>query len=273
MLAITSFCRRQRRLTAAECESLRFPAIVVAAAAVIFFAWFLRDREKKALWRALFGRAPALGIPSHIPAIGIPVNVGRGQIFAAGVRSVFSPGNPRVARLLVCDASNGAPDIVCALDVVRAMLPATTELTVLRPTPRVGQFFSVSECWNAIAEDSLVRARDPWVLILNDDVGFAPGELAVGAASAWAHHSTHAAVFVNHGPPGTGQFFSAFALSRVGYLGVGSFDENFFPAYFEVRHLSSALALRGRRTEALSPTFIFRTPRIAIGSTASTSSG
>jgi hypothetical protein len=99
----------------------------------------------------------------------------------------------------------------------------------------VGDFVGLSECWNAVLDDALVRAREPWVLVLNDDVGFEPGVLAVGVAAAWARHATHAAVFVNSNEPGMagGNLFSAFAITRLGYLAVGSMDENFFPAYFE----------------------------------------
>ena len=215
-------------------KQLHFPLGVIGAAFIITILWFLRDHQKKAVYRAFFGRAPANNMPSHIPVIGVPVTMGRGQTFVAAMKSVFAPGNPPVGRLVVCDSSFGAPDIMCALDAIRVILPATTELTVLQPSPKVANFLSVSECWNAIAEATLVQAREPWLLLLNDDVGFAPGELAAGTASVWAHHATHAAVFVNHREPGVGNFFSAFALSRLGFNGVGPFDENYFPAYFEV---------------------------------------
>jgi hypothetical protein len=255
-------------------RQLQFPLSVVGAAFIITIVWFLRDHQKQAILRAIFGRAPANGIPLHIPVVGVPVTMGRGRTFVAAMKSVFAPGNPPVRRLVICDSSLGSPDIKCALDTIREMLPATTELTVLQPSPKVGTFLSVSECWNAIAEATLVQAREPWIIMLNDDVGFAPGELATGTASIWAHHATHAAVFVNHREPGVGNFFSAFALSRLGYLGVGPFDENYFPAYFEVNaHWLSRYCARYHDSPPPPPTTtVSNVARIATGSTALRSS-
>ena len=77
----------------------------------------------------------------------------------------------------------------------------------------------VSASWNLGIK---LTIDAPWWAIVNDDIVFAPGDLAVLAAAM-------------HEQPviATLDGFSAFAINRPALEAVGWFDENFHPAYVE----------------------------------------
>jgi len=116
-----------------------------------------------------------------------------------------------------------------ALGMVRRVI----EVTPTKQEER-GPVFGVAECWNAMAEEAFNVRKVAWAFIVNDDVGFTQGSLGQTVEEVWRGHASHSLLLANEGLPGVGYAFSAFVLTRTGYLALGKFDENFFPAYYEV---------------------------------------
>ncbi len=184
--------------------------------------------------------------PRSIPVLAIPMMVTRGATLLATLAAL----DVHVDTLLLCSSAPGAPEIECVADEVaelaaRGALPVGDVRVVFPRAGRAGgspgPVYGVSECWNALAREafSMDAARVPWALVMNDDVGFSTGTLGVSVAAVWESYKGKSLLLANDGLPGVGYAFSAFALTREGFAALGSFDENFFPAYFEVRSLPS----------------------------------
>lgn len=176
--------------------------------------------------------------PTTIPILAIPTSPGRGPSLLATLHSLEVP----VDLLLLCNSAPGVPELGCILEEVKALadsggLPAIHRVKVVQPVGIKGRgpVYGVAECWNALAEEAFVAQAAPWAMIANDDVGFVAGALAVSVEEVWRRHSGHSLLLANEGLPGVGYAFSAFVLTRGGYRALGKFDENFFPAYYEVR--------------------------------------
>lgn len=196
--------------------------------------------------------------PRSIPVLAIPMMVTRGATLLATLAAL----DVHVDTLLLCSSAPGAPEIECVADEVAALaargaLPVGDVRVVFPRAGRAGgapgPVYGVSECWNALAREAFLMdaARVPWALVMNDDVGFSAGTLGVSVAAVWESYKGKSLLLANDGLPGVGYAFSAFALTREGFAALGSFDENFFPAYYEVRspptpppHPHSLLSLR-----------------------------
>jgi hypothetical protein len=113
----------------------------------------------------------------------------------------------------------------------------------------------VAECWNAGVDAALAdeALRAPWVLVMNDDVGMPQGALGAAVEETWRTHQRHSLLLAHEGLPGAGYAFSAFVLTRAGRAALGSFDENFFPAYYEVRARGGRAAVRRAPARAAGP--------------------
>ena len=199
------------------------------------------------------GHDPAL--PTHIPALVIPTSPGRGPSLLATLRSLES----RVEVLLLCNSAPQVPELQCVLEEV-ALLAAQGELNIGRVrvvTPRApSPVYGVAECWNAGVDAALAdeALRAPWVLVMNDDVGLPQGALGAAVEETWRTHQRHSLLLAHEGLPGAGYAFSAFVLTRAGRAALGSFDENFFPAYYEVRARAGGIApARARAAAAAAP--------------------
>ena len=255
--------------------SLQKPSIPVLAALLVTVASCLSWLRNPLSQSAESG-------PAKIPAVGYPVMRGRG---ATLLSSALSLTGVEIGELIVCDNSGGAPDVQCALEALASYIDGGSSeqvldqrlrvqsLTVLRPQPRPGSpMLGVSECWNALADAAFEPPREalngdapgdmqvsagsgqhPWLLLLNDDVGFPPGVLEAAARETWSLHLTHSLLLSTSALPGEGNSFSAFALTRAGFGALGRFDENFWPAYYEdcdylQRAVRSPLPWRRSRT-------------------------
>ena len=191
-----------------------------------------------ASWRSSTARLPLPTSPhAHIPVLAIPMSATRGATLLATLAAL----DVRVDTLLLCDSAPGVPELGCVAGEIGALaargaLPIGT-VRVVYPRFAAGPVFGVSECWNALAREAFAMdaARTPWAFVMNDDVGFPPGTLGVAVAAVWEMHPGKSLLLANDGLPGVGYAFSAFALTREGYSALGPFDENFFPAYYEVR--------------------------------------
>ena len=181
---------------------------------------------------------PALQAPPRsIPVLAIPMMATRGATLMATLAAL----DVRVDTLLLCDSAPGVPEMEFVSDEVTLLaksgaLPVGA-VRVVPPRGAAGPVFGVSECWNALAREafSMDAARVPWMLVMNDDVGFSGGTLAVSVAAVWESYKGKSLLLANEALPGVGYAFSAFALTREGYAELGPFDENFYPAYYEVR--------------------------------------
>ena len=242
-----------------------FPTLPHGGSLQLFFRFFIMLRPLLALLRAVCTPSAlallvlALAAPSWwgsierlpkpapsargIPVLAIPMSARRG----ATLLSTLSALDVRVDTLLLCDSAPGAPELECvagevAARVARGELPVG-EVRVVRPAAGLnggsaGPVYGVSECWNALARGAfgMEEARAPWMLLMNDDVGFSEGTLGLSVAAAWEAYKGRSLLLANDALPGVGYAFSAYVLTREGYAALGPFDENFYPAYYEVRN-------------------------------------
>lgn len=110
------------------------------------------------------------------------------------------------------------------------------------------------------------------VVIANDDVAFAPGDLDRLAAAAVAERDRY--IFTCRGFHGylqrhsASHGYSCFAVNPIALERIGCFDENIFPAYCEDQDYSRRAALAGLREGNCPQTDVFH-----AGSTAIHSSG
>ena len=143
-----------------------------------------------------------------VPAVGVPVMPGRGSMLLASVLSL----DVDVGELFICDNSDGAPDVQCAIESIEARVAtfaargggggsgggggnvaggnvaggslSVRKLTVLRPRPRPGSpMLGVSECWNVLAD----AAFFPPLSTLSSSVGVSPPMPDFAAAGAGPH--------------------------------------------------------------------------------------
>ena len=190
---------------------------------------------------------PAL-YPRHIPVLAIPMSVTRGATLLSALAALDAP----VDTLLLCDSAPGVPELGCVAGEVEDMVANGTlpvkRVRVVTPSGggAPGPVYGVSECWNALARDAFQGGGEetPWMVVMNDDVGFSWGTLRRAVAAAWEGYKGKSLLLANDGLPGVGYAFSAFVLTREGYRSLGAFDENFFPAYFEVRRALCAARTR-----------------------------
>jgi glycosyltransferase involved in cell wall biosynthesis len=145
-----------------------------------------------------------------IPVICIPV-LNRGDLLTACLAAF----DRRVRHLVII---NNGQDADVALACAQA---ARHGAHVIAPRGNLG----VAGSWNYCLDISA-----PYYLLINNDIALAPGALA-RLARATAAQPASAGAYVLPGD----QQFSCFTLTAAARFGVGRFDENFWPAYYEDR--------------------------------------
>jgi glycosyltransferase involved in cell wall biosynthesis len=150
-----------------------------------------------------------------IPVLGIPV-LNRGDLLLRCVGSIDYP----VGRIIT--VVNGDDESVAvAIEKLRAN--SGFDIRVLKPPTNLG----VAASWNRILRED---PEAPYWLLVGNDIRFAPGDLRKIDAFTSAHPDWALATTC-HG-------YSLMAVTQAGLERVGSFDENFFPAYWEdIDHL------------------------------------
>lgn len=149
-----------------------------------------------------------------IPVLGIPY-YNRPDLLTRCIRSIDCP-----LDALVIIENQPTEYLATRLDanpVLEACSNLIKHLYIIRH-PNVG----VAGAWNEVIK--LFPA--PWWMLANNDIQFAPGDLANMAKWAFARQSEVSALFGNHG-------HSFFVITRRGVEKVGLFDENIYPAYLE----------------------------------------
>jgi glycosyltransferase involved in cell wall biosynthesis len=146
-----------------------------------------------------------------IPVIGIPV-YNRVDLLLRLLRSIDFP----VAEVVI--VNNGSIPHLMNL-IVREFFgaPDVFDLAIHEPNANIG----VAGAWNHL----LHRDCDDYVLIVNNDIEFAPGDLRKMHECVRSNPDLHA-VFGNWS-------YSNFIITRKGRDYLGYFDENFWPAYLE----------------------------------------
>jgi len=132
-----------------------------------------------------------------IPVLGVPT-LTRYDLLQRMLASVDEP----VGQIIVVDNGGYCPE------------PAGTHVIHLPAN------LGVAAAWNLVLK---ATPRAPWWAIVNDDLTFAPGDLA-RLINAMSDESPRLATLDG---------FSAFGINRVALEIVGFFDENFHPAYCE----------------------------------------
>jgi GT2 family glycosyltransferase len=151
-----------------------------------------------------------------IPILGVPI-LNRGDLLLRLIQSIDYP----VENLIIIDNSNGKDqsvthavgNIITNLEPNR---PNILNTTVVQPTENLG----VAGSWNKI----MTYPADYW-LIVGNDIMFNRGELEKIDTFVQANKHDHAIMF--------GLGHNVFAVTPYGLDNVGTFDENFYPAYLE----------------------------------------
>lgn len=147
-----------------------------------------------------------------IPVIGVPI-LNRPELLDALIDSI----DVRVEQTIVVD--NGK---------LFDLYGSESKLSVIQPGHNIG----VSASWNLVMQ---VTPHAPWWLLVNNDVTFGPGDLAILAQTI---DPELAAIYQMPS-------FSAFAMTQPGLTAVGYFDENFHPAYNEDLDMNRRAQLAG----------------------------
>lgn len=155
-----------------------------------------------------------------IPVLGIPVLNGPEHLDAL-LASIDHP----VGRVVVVDNGDVVGDI---------------GHTVVKPRCNLG----VAASWNFIIKSFSA----PWWVISNHDIVFAPGDLGRVADRM----ENEGGVVLLGG-------FSLFGISKDVVSKVGTFDENFVPAYYEDNDFDYRCRLAGVRISALPTALVHRT--------------
>ena len=153
-----------------------------------------------------------------IPVLGVPILTGP-ELLWEMLDSVDVP----VGRVIVID--NG-----CVVPELEAF---NRDIELVRPGCNLG----VAASWNRIMH---MAPAAPWWMMVGYDLTFAPGDLD--------RLTTHMETIGGVGMLGT---FSAFALDRATLAAVGTFDENFHPAYYEDNDYDYRCRLKGVPINAL----------------------
>lgn len=163
---------------------------------------------------------PDPGLIPVIPVLGCPY-INRPDLMERMLLSINRP----LGDVVIIDNS---PD---------ASLPESYA-TVIRPGHNLG----VAASWNRIIAE---KPDAPWWAIVNSDIAFGPWDLA-----ALAEHMTTV------GGLALMQGFALFALDQATLDAVGTFDENFHPAYFEDNDFAYRATLAGVTITELENTLI-----------------
>jgi GT2 family glycosyltransferase len=156
-----------------------------------------------------------------IPVLGVPI-LNRADLAARMVRSIDHP-----VRELVVVVNGPEDDIVPVMQDAITMNPNVLSVLWCRPGFNLG----CGGSWNFVIRS---RPAGPWWLIVNADIVFAPGDLAM-LVDDMADHGGFATLFE----------YGAFALDTEVVDRVGWFDEHFVPMYFEDRDYERRLHLAG----------------------------
>jgi GT2 family glycosyltransferase len=170
---------------------------------------------------------------------------------------VAAYNQPAWTRRLVESAAGSRHDVEIHLFLHSrdASTVAACEELAERPDVRYHPFGTnrgLSRTWN----DGILAAYGDGadvVLVANDDIALAPGDVARLAAKAAAHrdryivtcagyHHRLARALPSHG-------YACFAINPVAIEVIGCFDENFFPAYCEDQDYSRRARLAGLHEE------------------------
>mmetsp|Transcript_30188 Transcript_30188/g.97072 ORF Transcript_30188/g.97072 Transcript_30188/m.97072 type:complete len:332 (-) Transcript_30188:113-1108(-) len=189
-----------------------------------------------------------------IPVMGVPVMNGLTLLD----QLVTSIDHPVHKLVLVHNLDDGQPNAeVCAWTARMRKSPPNHVKQVSVVTYR--ENLGCAAAWNTIM---LQNQQSPWWLIVNADVSFRPGTLRTIASHVWA--GLLASTPGGRDPVCNWLFhgWSAFALANRALHRVGTFDENFWPAYSEDCDYQARLVRSGCRSDSsLSPINPDRYPR------------
>lgn len=167
----------------------------------------------------------------YAPAIVIPVSAKRGLRLLDAIESFDYP----VEHLIIHDNSEGEGSVSCAIARIQKNFQEgryhniNNFSVILSQGTNAGASFS----WNSLASFAFDTLQLPWIFISNDDLSLLPGALKSASDAMWQRYRDHSLVLSNSGLPGIGNAFSFFGISILTYRHLGSFDENFWPAYHE----------------------------------------
>lgn len=150
-----------------------------------------------------------------IPVLGIPI-LNRGDLLLRLFNSLDYP----IDQLVI--VNNGEDSSV--QDAIDKISQQCSELILHKPRNNLG----VAGSWNWIIKQTSAQ----WCLLVNSDMTFHPNTLQFLARTIWDNYLHSGLIHCTPvEQPQNG--YSLFSISQWLYDKVGSFDENFYPAYME----------------------------------------
>ena len=149
-----------------------------------------------------------------IPIIGVPI-LNRGDLLTRLVKSIEYPVN----KFFIINNGNDEGVAAAIEEIKNGLNPLIQEVEVYKPEKNLG----CAGSWNSIIAWHLTA---PYWLIVGNDIQFAkPGELEMMAKHVEERLDTHSIIYASE--------YSCFFLTQLGLEKIGTFDENFYPAYGE----------------------------------------
>ena len=152
-----------------------------------------------------------------IPILGIPV-LNRGDLLVRLIDSIDHP----VQHLVIIDNSQGLDKSVRqAIDFIHELIQDKKIPIEMMSVEHPAINWGCAGSWNRI----MTYPTDLYWFIVGSDIMFKPGSLDKIVAFINEHQDDHAMIY-----PGS---YNAFAITPLAKELVGTFDENFYPAYLE----------------------------------------
>lgn len=150
-----------------------------------------------------------------IPVLGIPV-LNRGDLLERLINCIDFP----VQKLVIINNGNdsGVADALYRINSSLTEHAYIHELEIIKPQRNLG----VAASWNML----IGQNQDaPYVMICANDMLVLEGEWKRFYEFIEERHTSHAVLY--------GYAYNFFAVTKLGWQTIGTFDENFFPAYCE----------------------------------------
>lgn len=166
-----------------------------------------------------------------IPVFAVPI-LNRGDLLLRLVKSIDYP----IEKF--CVVNNGQDEsVLSALASIESLNSNIKKLVVYTPDKNLG----CSASWNKIMADN--PSAPYWFVCANDMMFAKAGDLKIYNDFVVENHKTHSMIYADG--------YSCFCMTKQGLEVIGTFDENYYPAYMEDADHFYRARLIGATTAAL----------------------